>query len=126
MTILLIVIFAIFLAFTFPLVKTKEKKKTKKINTNYLTRGYYNPESQDILKEFLYDPGHFTPETYLDFCKKMDRIYNEFTLEQLKMISSLLPSSSMAVVIHSFITLKEADNKFFKKYPASKPDYYKI
>ena len=86
----------------------------------------YNPESQDILKEFLYDPGHFTPETYLDFCKKMDRIYNEFTLEQLKMISSLLPSSSMAVVIHSFITLKEADNKFFKKYPESKPIYYKM
>ena len=36
MTILLMVIFAVFLAFTFPLVNTKEKKKAKKINTKFI------------------------------------------------------------------------------------------
>lgn len=126
MTILLMVIFAVFLAFTFPLVNTKEKKKAKKINTNYLTRGYYNPDSQKILKELLYDPGHFTPEAYLTFCKDMDKIYNEFTLEQLKMILPLFSNSSIKLVIHSLINLKESDNQFFKKSPQCKPDHYKM
>ena len=100
-------------------------KPIKKINTNHLQIQHYDPKYSEDLQKKLQIKG-MDDSAYLNFIKQMDNVYNDFTLNQLKFVESIVQEGHIKEFISQLIKLKERENEFFHKNPHLKPYNYRM